>query len=576
MREPLRQAEAEGRGERGRVEFCARCQGAPGGDRREAVEVRGVNGLVNGHGINGHGINGHGPGHDSNSEDEDEDEDIDEDEDEEQESISSDLERELQEFVPESYRRALAGENSTTSISGLGQGSTIPAASTSNIHPTQTTTPILTTTTQTTTSTTPTPTTDANEARRQQSDRASNLIGTLLLQGYSLLSGLCDNEGCYGVPLVGHPRRQATAGSGDGESARNAGAGRAGGSGSGTGGQKKECVICGKVWEADGTVSRESRGSVGQQSGVVGQAARGARTGAGSEPAARVATGSGVGPGSGSGSGQAQPRSTLGRTISMRDGDGYAGHGRPRMRDISREEAMRIYSGEVDVSTALGTGTGSAEGERSTRGMGAGTAMDDLAAMAPAACWAAEEVVVPDSSSPAAERRSEYDTAPFISTASGRPHSRQPRGANINTSNTDPPVPGQLDIATTLNSTEQALLSTLEAINRTYLLKSSGSPAEFERFIGEGEVRKYVEASAEVMRGLQGVERMRDRMGLDSRRTRERARAREEREREREERRRWAWRNRDRDLERDLDRESYGERSISPYVNEFGGRRYYE
>jgi hypothetical protein len=563
------------------VEFCARCQGAPGGERREVIEVRGVNGLVNGHGINGHGLNGRG--HDSDSEEEDEDEDKDED----VESISSDLERELQDFVPESYRRALAGENDTTASSSgstprHGQGSNIPAASTSNIHPTQTNINTNPTGTSSTTSTTPTHTTniDANEARRQQSDRASNLIGTLLLQGYALLSGLCDNEGCYGIPLVGHPRRQASSAgrttdtSGGGGSARNAGAGRAAGSasGSGTGGQKKECVICGKVWEADGTVSRESRGSAGQQP-VGERAARGAGAGPVPESFARAAVGSGVGPGSGSGSGSRQAQVRPNSISSMLIPQAM------RMRDISREEAMRIYSGEVDVSTALRDATGSAEGETSIRGTGAGTAMDDLAAMAPAACWAAEEVVDPDSSSPAAGRPGEDDPTPLFLTASGRGDFRQPHG-NATTTTTVINPSGQLDIATTLNSTEQALLSTLEAINRTYLLKSSGSPAEFERFISEGEVRKYVEASAEVMRGLQGVERMRGRMGLESQtqtRTRQRERGRQrEWDREREERRNYAWRNRDRDLERDLDRESYRERSISPYVNEFGGRRYYE
>jgi hypothetical protein len=326
------------------------------------------------------------------------------------------------------------------------------------------------------------------------------------------------------------------------------------------------------MWEADGTVSRESRGSVGQQP-VGERAARGAGAGPVPESFARAAVGSGVGPGSGSGSGSRQAQVRPNSISSMLIPQAM------RMRDISREEAMRIYSGEVDVSTALRDATGSAEGETSIRGTGAGTAMDDLAAMAPAACWAAEEVVDPDSSSPAAGRPGEDDPTPLFLTASGRGDFRQPHG-NATTTTTVINPSGQLDIATTLNSTEQALLSTLEAINRTYLLKSSGSPAEFERFISEGEVRKYVEASAEVMRGLQGVERMRGRMGLESQtqtRTRQRERGRQrEWDREREERRNYAWRNRDRDLERDLDRESYRERSISPYVNEFGGRRYYE
>jgi hypothetical protein len=250
------------------------------------------------------------------------------------------------------------------------------------------------------------------------------------------------------------------------------------------------------------------------------------------------------------------------------------------MRDISREEAMRIYSGEVDVSTALGTGTSRGEAFAAAAAAAGVVEDGDREDRAPhliANCWAAEPAS--GSASPAAGRPGEDDPTPLFLTASGRGDFRQPHG-NATTTTTVINPSGQLDIATTLNSTEQALLSTLEAINRTYLLKSSGSPAEFERFISEGEVRKYVEASAEVMRGLQGVERMRGRMGLESQtqtRTRQRERGRQrEWDREREERRNYAWRNRDRDLERDLDRESYRERSISPYVNEFGGRRYYE
>lgn len=270
----------------------------------------------------------------------------------------------------------------------------------------------------------------------------------------------------------------------------------------------------------------------------------------------------------------------------MRDGDvdADAGHGRPRMRDISREEAMSIYSGEVDVPTALGTGTSSGEAAAGTVVAGAGDGdREDRAPPMIARCYAAEPAPGSGSGLPAAERDGEDDPIPIVSTALGRGDFPQPHGNATTAVNPS----GQLDIATTLNSTEQALLSTLEAINRTYLLKSSSCPAEFERFISEGEVRKYVEASAEVMRGLQGVERMRGRMGLDSStRTRQRERERErdrerqrEWDREREERRDYAWRNRDRDLERldrDLDGDIYGERSISPYVNEFGGRRYYE
>lgn len=37
-------------------------------------------------------------------------------------------------------------------------------------------------------------------ARREQSDRASKLIGEKLLQGYCLLEEICPTNTCYGVP----------------------------------------------------------------------------------------------------------------------------------------------------------------------------------------------------------------------------------------------------------------------------------------------------------------------------------------------------------------------------------------
>jgi hypothetical protein len=70
-----------------------------------------------------------------------------------------------------------------------------------------------------------------------QSDRASSLIGNLLLRGYSLLGENCPNVTCRGIPLVGHPKKRGE-----------------------TQTEKRECVICGSVYDIDGElISRPSR-----------------------------------------------------------------------------------------------------------------------------------------------------------------------------------------------------------------------------------------------------------------------------------------------------------------------------
>ena len=46
----------------------------------------------------------------------------------------------------------------------------------------------------------------ADVARRAQSDRASQEIAQLLLQGWTLLADECPNPTCHGVPLVRRPR----------------------------------------------------------------------------------------------------------------------------------------------------------------------------------------------------------------------------------------------------------------------------------------------------------------------------------------------------------------------------------
>ncbi len=74
-----------------------------------------------------------------------------------------------------------------------------------------------------------------------QSDRASSLIGNLLLRGYSLLAENCTNSTCRGIPLVGHPRKRGE-----------------------THSEKTECVICGSVYDVGGElVSRPTEAANG-------------------------------------------------------------------------------------------------------------------------------------------------------------------------------------------------------------------------------------------------------------------------------------------------------------------------
>lgn len=49
------------------------------------------------------------------------------------------------------------------------------------------------------------PPTQEQLARREQSDRAAQEIGSKLLQGWTMLGDECPNPTCYGVPLVRAP-----------------------------------------------------------------------------------------------------------------------------------------------------------------------------------------------------------------------------------------------------------------------------------------------------------------------------------------------------------------------------------
>jgi len=354
MREPSRQAVAEGRGENERIEFCARCHGAPGGTAgasrvqgEGAREMRGVNGVVN-------GVNGHLT-----------DSDEDEDEDAAMDGSDDELERELRAYIPASYRGVSMQPNGDL---------TQQASASSSINPLSEQAQLA-------------------QARRDQSEQASERIGQLLLQGYSLLSTLCSNSTCYAIPLVGHPRAR--------------GAGR-------VEGQKKECVVCGKMWDADGSVVRESRG-------------------AGTRPAVRGA--------------ETEPTSQL-----VSAGPAQAGAeatGRTTIRDISREEAMRIYSGESPASIAAAT----------TR----------------------------DTSTP------NVMSAPSPQTGTSQQTS-------ISTSSTT-------SFAQALDRSERNLINTLNRINEILERKTPADDAEFQRFVGRTEegLGGYLEAMTRVVDAIETV-----------------------------------------------------------------------
>ena len=317
--------------------------------------MRGVNGVVN-------GVNGHKS--DTDSEDGDEDQEMG--------GMDSDLERELEAYVPESYRRAMGRENAQAS-------SSLP-------------------------STTPATTiVDRDQARREQSDRASERMGSLMLQGYSLLSTLCPNPSCYAIPLVGHPRRRPAGG----EPAATAR------------GPRKECVVCGKLWEADGTVVRES---VGQRT----ETSAPARTTEVTAPAVQA----------------------------TRANESAASSG-PTIRDITREEAMRIYSGESPADVARSTIT-----------------------TAP---------------------------APLVGSSDTREQSQQTVPAR-------PTSASNLDQATVLEHTHQALLKALERVNEKMRIIAEGPEGEFEEYTERGRILEHIRTQHGLMDGLERVYQTRAKM----------------------------------------------------------------
>jgi hypothetical protein len=273
------------------------------------------------------------------------------------------LERELMAYVPTSYRGASTQPNGE---------STRHASSSSDVNP-------------------PSQQAQLAQARRDQSERASERIGQLLLQGYSLLSTLCSNSTCYAIPLVGHPRARGT--------------GRAEG-------QKKECVVCGKMWDVDGSV-RESRG-------------------AGAGLAARSVT---------------VTESTSQAVPSVPAEAGATG--RTTIRDISREEAMRIYSGESPASIAAAT---------------------------------------------------PRDTSAPVITSAPVPQASFSQRTLASTSSTT-------TFAQALDRSESNLIHTLNRINEILERKVPADDAEFQRFVGRTEegLGGYLEAMTRVVDAIETV-----------------------------------------------------------------------
>jgi uncharacterized Zn finger protein (UPF0148 family) len=369
MREPTRQAVAEGRTESQKIEFCARCQGAPGGVIRASEPPRQVNGMTN-------GINGHV----SDSSDEEESD----------HEIDAELEAELASYVPPSYIP------------------TAPAPTPSSFR-------------------TPQP---SNDARRQQSDYAVDRIGSLLLQGYTLLSTLCSTPSCYAIPLVGHPRRRTP-----------------GESGNARPGVRKECVVCGKIWEADGSVYREALAD--RQTAAV--------TAPSSTPIPPARQAEQV---------RAGPRS-----------------GGPTIRDITREEAMRIYSGEIP---SFGDGEGQVQDSEAPRIPQRSTSLSE------------------DVEEPSIARRMDQfvqekesfgqDTS---SSSNGKKRLREETSSS-----------SMSKVHQTLDATEKALLATLSRLNSQLETKVSSSNAEFMDFVHMDKIAKHLSSTQKVMEALEVAKRV--------------------------------------------------------------------
>ncbi|EGG04184.1 uncharacterized protein MELLADRAFT_89596 [Melampsora larici-populina 98AG31] len=73
------------------------------------------------------------------------------------------------------------------------------------------------------------------ESRRLQSDLASSRIGSLLLQGWTLLDSSCQNLTCWAIPLMRSPKRIPT---------------------NDITFKRKWCVICEQDWQPNQTVSQ--------------------------------------------------------------------------------------------------------------------------------------------------------------------------------------------------------------------------------------------------------------------------------------------------------------------------------
>lgn len=236
MREPSSQSRADGRTDAQRIEFCGRCQGGPGlpvrpdetslfgppnplnlaSDSTSTSTPQISSPIV---GVNGHPVNGHGSHFRNHSED----------------SIAT---------SPSSIFRP----SSPSMISDSELLSDLPAPTASNATSSMAT--INSSTVPTFTSRSP----PQGPRTISQSDQASSASATLLLRGYTLLSEVCPNATCRGIPLMGHPKRMLTNGQ-----------------------VKKECVVCHRIYGRDmellsgGSGDEKRAGGAVNASGTTGQ-----------------------------------------------------------------------------------------------------------------------------------------------------------------------------------------------------------------------------------------------------------------------------------------------------------------
>lgn len=375
MREPAREASAAGRSEASRIEFCVRCDNGGPGLRHDSAPASistpmGVNGMVNG--FDGHNAS---------------------ETDESGSAIGSDLEKELESYVPPSMSSTVA-----VPVAPREQGSQ----------------------------------NDQAEERRRQSDQASDKIGSLLLQGYSLLSTLCPSPGCYAIPLVGHPRNRG---------ARN----------NGNSPPKKECVMCGKVWEADGTIVRDGRVSA--------------------QPAATVDPTQSV-------SSVDSSRQLISASSGVDPEPALPPSSGVTVRDIPRDQAIKYFTGELPVSAATQSATDQA--------------WKPYSGTLPRQGASSHDSVAPNDSSKQLQSRS-----PAIPLKGSH---KRPRRSSLDTEPLPDVVNQSHHFAQTVRSTNATLLRTLARLEQACASKLDSD--EFDAFVADQRLLAYTRGIKNVLECL--------------------------------------------------------------------------